>query len=149
MASAQVRRAVVAGGLAVLGFVFAAFGPPFCPSALFFGVPCPGCGLTRATVAMLRGDFAAALHLHPLSPVLVPLFGGAVALVLFDYVRGPERPRAVPAWWTSRTATIAFSGLLAVLLGVWLARFAGYFGGPVPVESLRDLHAHRLAPHLD
>jgi hypothetical protein len=149
MASAQVRRAFVAGGLAVLGFLFAAFGPPFCPSALFLGVPCPGCGLTRATVAMLHGDFASALRLHPLSPVLVPLFGGALALVLFDYVRGPERPRAVPAWWTSRAATAGFSVLLALLLGVWVARFAGYFGGPVPVESLRDLQAHPLAPHAD
>ena len=143
----MVRRAFVVTGLAVLGFVFAAFGPPFCPSALLLGVPCPGCGLTRATVAMLHGDFGAALRLHPLSPVLVPLFGGALFLVLFDYVRGPERPRTTPAWWTSRAATIAFSGLLAVLLGVWVARFAGYFGGPVPVESFRDLEARWLAPH--
>jgi hypothetical protein len=143
----MVRRAFVATGLAVLGFAFAAFGPPFCPSALLFGVPCPGCGLTRATVAMLHGDFTAALHLHPLAPVLVPLFGGALFLVLFDYVRGPERPRATPAWWTSRAATIAFSGLLVALLGVWVARFAGYFGGPVPVESFRDLDARWLAPH--
>jgi hypothetical protein len=144
VASAQVRRAVVAGGLAVLGFAFAAFGPPFCPTALLFGIPCPGCGLTRATVAMLQGDFGAALHLHPLSPVLVPVFGGAMALVLFDYVRGPERRRPTPRWWTSRAATFAFSGLLAVLVGVWLARFAGHLGGPVPVESFRDLEARWL-----
>ncbi|HUG35516.1 MAG TPA: DUF2752 domain-containing protein [Candidatus Limnocylindrales bacterium] len=146
MTSAQVRRAVVAGGLAVLGFAFAAFGPPFCPTALFFGLPCPGCGLTRATVAMLQGDFGAALQLHPLAPVLVPLFGGAVALALLDYVRGPELRRATPSWWTSRAATFAFSGLLAVLVGVWLARFAGYLGGPVPVESFRDLEARWLTP---
>jgi hypothetical protein len=146
VASVVLRRAFVATGLAVLGFVFAAFGPPFCPSALFLGVPCPGCGLTRATVAMLHGDFSKALHLHPLAPILVPLFGGALFLVLFDYVRGPERPRATPAWWTSRTATLAFSGLLAALLGVC---FAGYFGGPVPVETWRDLDAHWFAPHAN
>jgi hypothetical protein len=149
MASVQVRRALVAGGLAALACVFAAFGPPFCPTALLFGVPCPGCGLTRATVAMLHGEVGAALHFHPLAPILVPLFGGAVALVLVDYVRGPTRRRLVPAWWTSRAATYAFSGLLAVLVGVWLARFAGYFGGPVPVESFRDLEARWLTPHAD
>lgn len=143
----QVRRAVVAAGLVVLGFGVAAFGPPFCPSALFFGVPCPGCGLTRATVAMLRLDFGAALRFHPLAPVLVPLFGGAVLLALVDYVRGPDQPRVTPAWWTGRTATIAFSGLLAALLGVWVARFAGYLGGPVPVESFHDLEARWLEPH--
>jgi hypothetical protein len=149
VASTQVRRAVVAGGLAVLGFALAAFSPPFCPTALFLGLPCPGCGLTRATMALLHGDFGAALRFHPLSPVLLPLFGGAMALVLVDYVRGPERRRVTPAWWTSRAATFAFSGLLALLVGVWLARFAGYLGGPVPVVSLRELEARRLEPPAD
>jgi hypothetical protein len=98
---------------------------------------------------MLHGDFGAALDLHPLSPILVPLFGGAVTFTLVDYVRGPTRRRVMPSWWTSRAATLAFSGLLAVLVGVWLARFGGYFGGPVPVESLRDLEARWLTPHAD
>lgn len=28
------------------------------------GIPCPGCGMTRAVLAILRGDIAGALRLH-------------------------------------------------------------------------------------
>jgi hypothetical protein len=130
------RRALVAAGLVALAFALALLDTPLCPTAFFFGVPCPGCGLTRATLALLHGDFAAALRFHPLAPLLAPLFAGALAKVLIDYVRGGQ-PRPAPGWWTSRTTTLFASGLLALILGVWVARFAGYFGGPVPVESWR------------
>ncbi len=144
MERAAARRALVAGLVAACGSLFAAFGPPFCPAALFFGVPCPGCGLTRATVAMLHGELGTALHYHPLSPLLVPLFAGALGKVLLDYVRGPGRALPPPGWWTGRAATTAFAALLVLVVSVWAARFAGAFGGPVPVESLADLHAQWL-----
>ena len=31
-----------------------------------FGIPCPGCGFTRAILAALRLDFAAAFRFHPM-----------------------------------------------------------------------------------
>jgi len=138
---AQARRALLAVTLVVFGPLAAVFGPPFCPTALLFDLPCPGCGLTRATWALLSGDFSEALHLHPLAPILAPIFGGAMGLVLLDYVRGPGRFIVPPVWWTGRPATLAFSGLLVLVVGVWLARFAGHLGGPVPVESLAEIRA--------
>jgi hypothetical protein len=33
--------------------------------------------------------------------------------------------------------------LLVAMLSVWLLRFAGYFGGPVPVVTLREWLATR------
>lgn len=57
--------APVAGiaGLAVLPFEAL---PTMCPFALITGTACPGCGLTRSAVALVRGDLGAALALHPL-----------------------------------------------------------------------------------
>ena len=36
-----------------------------CPSKLFYGLPCPGCGTTRATLQLLHGNFFTALRLNP------------------------------------------------------------------------------------
>lgn len=33
-----------------------------CPIKVFFHIDCPGCGLTRATIALLKGDIAKSLH---------------------------------------------------------------------------------------
>ena len=42
-----------------------------------FGVPCPGCGLTRANMAFLRGDVVVAFGYHPLffMPQLIAVLG--------------------------------------------------------------------------
>lgn len=32
------------------------------------GLPCPGCGMTRATAALLKGQWGLALQYHPFSP---------------------------------------------------------------------------------
>lgn len=36
-----------------------------CPVQILYGLPCPGCGLTRAGVLLLTGHFAAAFSMHP------------------------------------------------------------------------------------
>jgi hypothetical protein len=40
--------------------------------------------------------------------------------------------------------TALASLLMAATLGVWGARFFGYFGGPVPVETLSEWSRTRL-----
>lgn len=37
-----------------------------CLFKTFFGIPCPGCGMTRAYLSLLHLDFAAAFSFHPM-----------------------------------------------------------------------------------
>lgn len=138
MERAVIQRSLI---VATIGGVFLSivrFQLPFCPLASVLGVPCPGCGLTRATLALAHGDLQHALELHPLVLVLAPLFIWAMASAAFGYVRGPRPGRPVRLWLASRPVTALGSLLMLATLGVWGARFLGYFGGPVPVETLSD-----------
>lgn len=94
-----------------------------CPLAGLLGIPCPSCGLTRASLALLRGELRSALSIHP--AVLPVLFYLAVAACV---IRGQPGARVL--------RLIRATGVLVVLalIALWLARFAGAFGGPVSVE---------------
>jgi hypothetical protein len=138
------RRALLVLALGGLFALIVITRLPLCPMAGVLGVPCPGCGLTRATLALCRGDLRQALHLHPLVPLIAPIFMWAVASAALGYVRGP-RPTAQPnPWLASRPASVLAACLLFATLGVWGARFLGYFGGPVPVETFRGWAQARL-----
>lgn len=112
---------------------------PLCPLAGSFGIPCPGCGLTRATLALLHGDVRGALRLHPLVLLLTPLVITVATAATWSLLRrASPQPRPHAAFSNGRAATVLATILLALTVGVWLARFAGFFGGPVPVTSMRE-----------
>ena len=41
-----------------------------CPFDLFLGIPCPLCGITRAFLALSRGEIASSFYYHPLWPLI-------------------------------------------------------------------------------
>lgn len=41
-----------------------------CPFKRFFGIPCAGCGMTRAIKSALKFDFTSAFYYHPLFPTV-------------------------------------------------------------------------------
>lgn len=49
-----------------------------CPLRRIFGIPCAGCGMTRAVIALFHGDFSLAWHYHPLVYSL-PIVFSAIA----------------------------------------------------------------------
>lgn len=130
--SARLKAALAAGMPLVVMAIFAIVEFPLCPFKLGTGVPCPGCGLTRATLAGLSLDLHGLLHFHPLAPILTPLvlwhLGKPVLLALGwiekeRIARLPKIPQ--PFYW-------ALGVTLAVL---WIGRLAGFFGGhPDPID---------------
>lgn len=93
-------------------------GPPLCPVRACTGIACPGCGLTRATGALLRGRIGDALHVHPFALALV----AQVALVwALACTTGGRRllartPRGVGAGLAVANAT--------TLLALWVTRLS-------------------------
>lgn len=118
---------------------------PLCPTAGVLGIPCPGCGLTRATLLLLNGEFARALALHPLVVPLAPMYIGALVFFGVDLVRGPRNTAPSASWLTRRWVSVFGVLVLTATVTLWVLRFVGYFGGPVPVQTYRSwaaAHAH-------
>jgi hypothetical protein len=105
---------------APLLFVFANEGVAWpCPFLHLTGIPCPGCGLTRATYLLLQGDVKNSLTFHAFSPVVVLGLGILTSSCLL-----PERPRAR---WAEHLAKIERKTGIVILLLVamilyWLGR---------------------------
>src|SRR5262245_32964776 len=74
----RARRALCVAALTAACVALLMLRLPLCPFAIVTHHPCPGCGLTRAGLALLRGDVVTAFHFHPLSPLIVPVFGVAL-----------------------------------------------------------------------
>ena len=113
-----VQRALAGGAaLLMLGAArayapYATTGPVICPLHGVLGLPCPGCGLTRAFCSLSHGDVPGALGHHALSPLL---FLAALATpVLCAYEIARRRPSA-PSRWLLESAPVGWG--LGILFG--------------------------------
>jgi hypothetical protein len=79
------------------------------------GTSCPGCGLTRGMAHVVRGDFAAAWHNHPLA-ILIAI-EAVVAAALFWFT---SRGRIRFDWM--RLGTLWLAAHIPLLIGVWAIR---------------------------
>jgi hypothetical protein len=84
--------ALAAGSAVALAPVLPWLAPvaPACPFHAFTGLPCPGCGTTRAVLALARGDVAGAIGWNPLAALA--LLAGLAACALapaWVALRGP------------------------------------------------------------
>lgn len=93
--------------------------PETCFAQRMFGIECPGCGLTRSTICMMRGDIAAAARFNAMGPVLF----------VFIVAQLPYRGWAL--WQMKRRKVPALRGVnwIAVLvivglIGQWIVRLA-------------------------
>lgn len=74
----------------ILYFVFCMlFFREVCPMLIVTGLPCPACGLTRAGILFLQGDFAGAFSMHPFIYVWIAY---ACYFGYNRYIRGRKMP---------------------------------------------------------
>jgi len=85
-----------------------------------FGIPCPGCGLTRSLMAIARLDWSQALIYHLFGPVL---FGGCAIAVLHILVELTHKQafstrytRLMGSWKFLSISTLLFLGYYALRL---------------------------------
>jgi hypothetical protein len=86
---------------------------PACPFHAWTGLPCPGCGATRAVLSFLRGDVLGALSWNPLAAGALALASAAGALAPVWVAAGGPVP-ALDAVLPARTrwamaAALAFN----------------------------------------
>ncbi len=125
------RASLLAVLLAAFGALLYAQSIP-CFFARLFHVPCPGCGSTRAVLALLHGDLEGVVRYNPLGPVVAVLIGVLAldvlrSVLLHGDVRSAGQGRL---GGTIKLGVLLVAGLEVVL---WVARFFGVLGGPVPV----------------
>lgn len=93
-----------------------------CPFRAFTGLPCPGCGMTRAFCALGHGELLRAIHFNAVSPLLYVAFFivwvGAVATVFNLYGLRSAVMRLRPNRAISTT-------LFALMLVWWVVRLIG------------------------
>lgn len=123
--------AVGLGTVAALGYLFAVDPNepghyPLCPTQALLGVDCPGCGLTRATYALLHGDVPTALDHNVLVIAIwiAGIAGWTLWLVRAVQGRTPARTARASAL-QSRLAMLALVGLVA--FGI-VRNFVPYLG---------------------
>ena len=93
-------------------------GPVMCPVALVLGLPCPGCGITRAFGCATHGEFRRAFEFHSIWPVLLAYFVFLWIYKIVESARG--EPPKLPTYRIGGAAIV-------VLLAFWVVRLAWFF----------------------
>lgn len=81
-----------------------------CPFRLITGLLCPGCGVTRLCLALLRGDLAGAWQADPALLLLLPALVLLAIRLSVRYVREGE---AMPQGWERVLVWVLLALLLA------------------------------------
>lgn len=99
----------------------------FCPMLILTGLPCPGCGMTRALFLALSGQFERAWELQPLIYGWIFL-GGAYGVRRYLFHKTEWRTDREKRVWTAALALLLSGSLF---LYVWRI----FFGFPADVRE--------------
>ena len=132
-AAELIRRALSCIGVLFIAWLVLYLLDIGCIFRLMTGIPCPGCGMTRAWLAALRLDFSAAIAYHPL------FWAVPIAFVL-AFVREETTSGKV-----KRGIDIVVATLCVLVIAVWIVRLVNpadaglLFGGRAPAGVPTDI----------
>ena len=106
-------------GMAQLGLFWLGLPGWSCPFLNLFGVPCPGCGLTRAISLLAHGDLHAALAFHAFAPLFL---AGIVLSGISGLLPQKKREPLVDMLEHIERRTGVSAIILVGLVLYWLAR---------------------------
>jgi hypothetical protein len=101
------------------------FGLDICLFHHVTGLPCPGCGMTRAFCAIAHGHFSQAWAIHPFS---IPFYGVAVLVLVEPPIAGKFQGLRQPG--TQRILGFLGTGLLLAMGIFGLARMLRFYPWP-------------------
>ncbi len=86
----------------------------FCPIKKITGLYCPGCGVTRMCLSILKGNFYQAFRYNPLIFISLPFFLFYYFICLFEtYKKKPSKIRMLePSIWYFLIAIFLVFGIL-------------------------------------
>lgn len=93
-----------------------------CPAYLIFGIPCPGCGMTRAWISLFSGDITKAFYFHPafLAAAII-----AVCVILSEIK---------PKFKKSKVITAIYLVLCVAFLATYIYRMIVFFPNEEPIN---------------
>lgn len=98
-------------------FLFNHF-PLQCPFKYITGIPCPGCGGSRALIYLLNGDIKEALHMNPLTCLILLCSPILMVLFFFDCIHNTQRVKNILLFKTDNKY-IRY-GIYCVLILNWI-----------------------------
>ena len=90
-----------------------------CPFFRLTGIPCPGCGLSRAIMLLLKGDLVSSLRFHAFAPIFLFAIVALILSVLLP--KSIIQPAIARAELIERQTGLTVL-ILAGLILYWLAR---------------------------
>ncbi len=105
-----------------------------CPFKFILGIPCPGCGMTRALLSCLKLDFVSAFYYHPLFGIVII---SAIIWVLdhFGIIH-----------ITGKTKNILISLISIIFIIIYLLRLL--YGSDIIYIDLKEGLVYKVIQHI-
>lgn len=97
----------------------------FCPFLITIGLPCAGCGMTRAIFQLFTGSFARAMSLNPAAPLWVIFI---IWFIYKRYIKGT----------TPKSAMLWLGIVSAATFLIYIYRMINYFPSDPPLVYYRN-----------